>query len=183
VRSGALSALLVVLFAGACGPDVVQAGNDDPADSRLTDLTFVPASSTTTVASAGSSTTTIAPSLIYKVGDCLDFDQADAASLVEVVPCTAGHLVEVSGPLLLESRYPRAAPFPSATEVNLMATTDCDTSARAYLRRDVATGESPGVLLPAPEAWARGDRGGWCTIGLTRVSGKRPSYTGSLRDR
>ncbi|HEX9258191.1 MAG TPA: septum formation family protein [Acidimicrobiales bacterium] len=175
MRAAGAAGLVAALMAMAgCGPEVIQAGNDE-AGNGFTDVTVVV---TTTVAVTPSTT----PTGRYTVGDCVTWVQTSATSAVEVVACDTEHLVEVTAPLSLSTRYPDGTDFPSSAELAALAVTDCTAPAETYLGRGLDKGETPGVLLPSSAEWDSGDRASWCTVGLARVGGQRPPYRGSLRD-
>jgi hypothetical protein len=164
-----LAALLIVT--GACGPDVIEAGGDEP-DDRITDV--VPVTEPTE--------TTAAPVLTaYNPGDCLTWDAGATFTEFLVVPCEDDHLVEVTSALDLTDVYAADAELPGGAELAGLSAERCGPVAEAYLDRRLSA-EEPGIIPPSPAAWAGGDRTFWCTVGLLRVGGERPAYSGSLRN-
>jgi hypothetical protein len=175
----------------ACAAQVVEAGPDAPASGGLVDVTVVVPTTTTagttvTSAGAGTSDTTAASqsgndSGHYAEGDCLNWDQDSADAVFSVVSCDTNHLVEVTSTIDLSNQYPSGSSLPSTEELRTFAADRCGPVAAAYVGHDL-TREEPGVILPSMAAWDAGDREGFCTVGLERVDGKRPSYSGTLRN-
>lgn|GEM_PF-5402090 len=168
LRAAGLAAVVVV--AAACGPEIVQAGPGEPAEG-FTDV-VVTVSATTTAADGDS---------LFSVGDCLTWDQGDDDAAFATVPCDEPHLVEVTSPVDLSDDFADGADLPSTAELRAFADDRCLPLAEFYLARALAD-EEPGIILPSTAAWEAGDRQGYCTVGLARVGGDRPAYTGSRRD-
>jgi hypothetical protein len=168
-RRRPLTALLAVLGLAACGPKVIDAGGA-ASNPQITDVVAV------------TNTTAPANAAAYVPGDCLTWDTKASTTDFMVVPCEDDHLVEVTSPLDLSARYGADAALPSGDELSQLATASCGPVAEAYLDRKL-TAEEPGIIPPSPASWAQGDRTFWCTVGLLRVGGNRPAYTGSLRNK
>ena len=51
-----------------------------------------------------------------------------------------------------------------------------------YLDAELAQGVETGAIPPSPDEWSEGERWIACTVGQSRVDGRRPAYIGRLAE-
>jgi hypothetical protein len=111
-----------------------------------------------------------------KVGDCFDSSDATTIESVQHHPCTDSHNAEV----VLVAAHPAAkgAAYPSETELSNFVDTTCATAVVGYVGSGMSLDTLlSGLLYPAEEDWAKGERKITCYI--TRADSG--SMTKSLR--
>jgi hypothetical protein len=149
---GLAAAALAAFVSASCGPSSTDANRITPPTTTTLRNT------TTTLALVGRE---------YEVGDCVTWDQSEdvrGQRNTSVVPCTAPHLIEITGSYVVPGLFP---PYPSDAGWREIGDENCDELATAYL----ATTLDPngrfdsGWLIPLPDAWAGGEHRLWC--GLT----------------
>ncbi len=155
-------------------------GPDAVADDRFSDVTVV----VTPPTSAGAPEDT-EPSIgdepwPYALGNCVTWDQDEAIPQFEIVSCDDEHLVEITVVYAIEA--PAEGSFPTVADLGAFAAEYCDPAAVQYLQAELSQGVESGAIPPTPDEWSDGERWIACTVGQTRVEGKRPAYTGRLDD-
>ncbi len=115
-----------------------------------------------------------------KFGECLMWDQAAEAGNLRrtgVVPCDQPHLMQVSEPIDLRTKYEQ---YPTDREFGAVSDDDCQANNERLLGGALDPNGSVFAtsIFPTQEGWAAGDRILWC--GLARRS---KFATGRLVDR
>jgi hypothetical protein len=162
---------------GGCSSDTLEMGPDAPAAGGFSDVTAVTLA-TTTVAPGEEGGVSDDP-WPYDLGSCVTWDQDEAIPVFEIVSCDDEHLVEVTIVYAIEVASD-AASFPTRDDLDAFATEYCDDAAVQYLQAELTQEVETGAIPPSPDEWGDGERWIACTVGQTRVDGRRPPYTGRL---
>jgi hypothetical protein len=109
------------------------------------------------------------------------WDQEEAIPEFEIVSCDDEHLVEITTVLAVEVASGDAA-FPTRADLEAFAAEYCDPAAVQYLDAELAQGVETGAIPPSPDEWSEGERWIACTVGQSRVDGRRPAYIGRLAE-
>jgi hypothetical protein len=175
--------LITVLTAAAglaaCSSDTLELGPEGIAGEGFSDVTVV----VTPPTSAGEPESTAAADgdepWPYTLGNCVTWDQDEAVPEFQIVSCEDEHLVEITTVYAIEASG--EGTFPTLADLDTFSTEYCDPAAVQYLQADLGQDVEAGAIPPTPEEWSDGERWIACTVGQTRVDGKRPAYTGRLQ--
>jgi Septum formation len=172
-----LIAGLALAAMGGCSADTLEMGPDG-SGGGFTDVTAVTLPATTAPADEAAAAAAPWP---YDEGSCVTWDQDAPIPEFEIVSCEDEHLVEVTTVFAVEVASGEAI-FPTRADLAAFSDEYCDPAAVQYLAGDLPSAVEAGAIPPSPDEWSAGERWIACTIGRTRVEGRRPAYTGSLAD-
>jgi hypothetical protein len=167
--------LLLAAF-GGCSSETLEMG-PDAAGGGFIDVTEM----TVPTTAPTDSTADGPPPWPYDAGSCVTWDQEEAIPEFEIVSCQDEHLVEVTTVFAVEVASGDAA-FPTRADLEAFAEEYCDPAAVQYLAAEISQGVEAGAIPPSPDEWNEGERWIACTVGQTRVDGRRPAYTGRLAE-
>jgi hypothetical protein len=172
-RPHLIAGVAVVLLA-ACSSDTLEMG-PGAAPGGFIDVTAVtlPASSSPGDGTAG------AQPWPYDTGSCVTWDQEESVPEFQIVSCDDEHLVEVTMVFAVEVASGEAT-FPTRDDLDAFAQEYCDPAAAEYLQAELNQTVEAGAIPPSPDEWSAGERWIACTIGQSRVDGRRSAYTGRL---